>query len=383
MRILVLEGTTGLRSEVVSELFPEGFGMLRTFINEFDEAGFEVVTTLNSEILGFEDWLCADEVYPQNRLEDALNDSIDAALIIAPEDELPRIIRKIGEKNIPLLGPSLESVKIAGDKWETYKELRGIVPQPETWNEFVEEESPLFVKPRSGVGAEGVQLVSSGQDTFLEEDVVFQKPIQGVHASCCLLIKNGEGAVLSVNGQKIVSEDNYFEYVGGRIPLENSKKEECGEVALEAAKELGLKGYCGVDLVIGDKPYFMELNPRTTTSFVGLPKILEKNLGTLLTETLLENKPIPDPKLEGGTVFRILKINEKTTIPTEKIDKLKQIPEIISPPYAPKGKLEKDAPISLVLGKGKDSIEAKRKMENGIMKALNILDVDENVVSWN
>ncbi len=381
MRILVLEGTTGLRSEVVPELFPEGFGMLRTFVNEFDDAGFEVVTTQNSEILGFEDWLCADEVYPQNRLEDALNDSIDAALVIAPEDELPQVIRKVEGENIPFLGPSVDSVKVAGDKWDAYEELRGIVPQPETWKEFVEEESPLFVKPRCGVGAEGIKLVSSGGDSFLK-DVVFQKPVQGAHASCCLLLRDGKGSVLSVNGQKIVSENNCFEYGGGRIPLEENDREKCGEVALKAAKELDLKGFCGVDLVIGDKPYFMELNPRTTTSFVGLAKILDKNLGNLLVETLLRDKPIPGTRLEGATVIRIPKVTEKTTISTE-IDELKKIPEIISPPYAPEGELEKGSPISLVVGKGKDTSEAKKKMENGIRSALNILDVDENVISWN
>lgn len=382
MRILVLEGTAGLRPEVVPELFPEGFGMLRTFTNEFKNAGFEVVTTLNREILDFEDWLEADKVYPQDELDKALDDSIDAGFVIAPEDELPGFIRKLEGENIPFLGPSAKSVKVAGDKWVTYEKLRGKVPQPDTWNEFLKEKVPLLVKPRKGVGAEGVRLVSSGDCSF-SNDVVFQKPVEGVHASCCLLLNEGDGRVLSMNGQKIVSEDDRFEYVGGKIPLESSAEEKCGEVGLKAARELGLEGYCGVDLVLGDECYFMELNPRATTSFVGLARISDKNLGALLVETILENEPMPEIELGGATVIRIPKISEKTKISTEKMQKLKQIPSIISPPYAPEGYLEKGTPISLVVGKGKDTSEARNKMEKGSRSALSILDVDEDVVSWN
>lgn len=50
MKVLVLEYTVGLKESVDSRLFPEGFGMLRTMVNEFKEAGFEVITTLHEDV---------------------------------------------------------------------------------------------------------------------------------------------------------------------------------------------------------------------------------------------------------------------------------------------------------------------------------------------
>ena len=40
----------------------------------------------------------------------------------------------------------------------------------------------------------------------------------------------------------------------------------------------GLRGYVGVDVVLGDNDQVIEINPRLTTSYVGLRALAETNL---------------------------------------------------------------------------------------------------------
>lgn len=382
MRILVLESTTGLGDGVDSRLFPEGFGMLRTIVNEFEESGLEVTTTLHQEIREFEKWLENDSVFSHDELEEVFNLDFDGAVIIAPEGELARITGRIEDKGISILGASSSCVRVTGDKWKTYKALKNKIPHPETWENLPEDKDQVIVKPRRGVSAEGVKLVSTKNYHPFSKKVIFQEYIQGTHASCCLLVGKDKGTVLSVNEQKINQRDGSFEYKGGRIPLPDGNKETYAEIATKAAEELGLTGYCGVDFVVSEKTYFMELNPRLTTSFVGLAPILEGNLGELLVNVLIDNKSVSPPELDGCSVIGIPKTCEDVRINSEKIDELREIPEIISPPYSRAGILEKGSSVFLSVGRGGSFEKARKRLNEKIVEGLNLLGVDDDVVTW-
>ncbi|MCD4799338.1 MAG: ATP-grasp domain-containing protein, partial [Methanosarcinales archaeon] len=41
-------------------------------------------------------------------------------------------------------------------------------------------------------------------------------------------------------------------------------------------------GYVGVDIVLADKPWVIDVNPRPTTSIIGISKIMEEELGELI-----------------------------------------------------------------------------------------------------
>ena len=47
---------------------------------------------------------------------------------------------------------------------------------------------------------------------------------------------------------------------------------------------LGCQGYVGVDLVLGDRPYVVDVNPRITTSVVGLAAVMEEEIADLLVQ---------------------------------------------------------------------------------------------------
>jgi len=45
---------------------------------------------------------------------------------------------------------------------------------------------------------------------------------------------------------------------------------------------LGCQGYCGVDMVVADKVYVVDVNPRITTSLVGIAACMKEEIADLL-----------------------------------------------------------------------------------------------------
>ncbi len=81
-----------------------------------------------------------------------------------------------------------------------------------------------------------------------------------------------------------LSEDGRFRYLGGRLPLPghlDRRARSLAERAVECVE--GLRGWFGVDLVLGDaidgsEDVAIEINPRLTTSYLGLRRLARFNL---------------------------------------------------------------------------------------------------------
>jgi hypothetical protein len=81
-----------------------------------------------------------------------------------------------------------------------------------------------------------------------------------------------------------ISEDGRLRYLGGQLPLREGLAERArtlGERALAAMP--AATGYVGVDLVLGRAPdgsedAVIEINPRLTTSYIGLRSAVVGNL---------------------------------------------------------------------------------------------------------
>ena len=187
--------------------------------------------------------------------------------------------------------------------------------------------------------------------------------------------------MLSVNKQEIAFRGERFEYLGGEVPLNHELARECAEVALTAAETLNLRGYCGVDLVVGEAPYFIELNPRLTTSFIALSRVIKANFGKLLVSTLVEGAFPPRPKLKGHSILRILRFKQEVMIDSGKLRELRGVPEVVAPPLISKSYL-RESPSILVSSSGSSIEEAKRKLFGAVEETLDLLGVDDNAVSW-
>lgn len=259
--------------------------------------------------------------------------NFDACIFVAAEQDLELYkFTKIMENNgITVLGSDSKAVLECSDKLKTYKSLKknlkDDLPLINTYNvslnEFKKESDGLLsnlhqkgfsdkysqffanshkmvIKPADGVACQGVKLLNSFED-FKEElnsvkttlnHVLLQDYIEG-QACSVSLISNGIKAVpISLNLQKIKFDEFGFEYGGGQVPWDHPLKDEAMQVAKKAVESIeGLKGYVGVDLILADKVYLLEINSRLTTPYVALRNITDFNLGFAIINSIYGNLP--------------------------------------------------------------------------------------------
>jgi len=149
---------------------------------------------------------------------------------------------------------------------------------------------PLVLKPVDGVGCEGVLLINHLADwsaalarlqaVTARDDFLVMEYVPGTHASVSLLVSTTGTRPLTLNRQHIVVADGGFAYHGGTVPLEHPLRQRAFAVAAQAVSLIpGLRGYVGVDLVLTDQEaYVIEVNPRLTTSYVGIRQVIDLNL---------------------------------------------------------------------------------------------------------
>jgi predicted ATP-grasp superfamily ATP-dependent carboligase len=173
---------------------------------------------------------------------------------------------------------------------------------------------PLVVKPLDGVGCEGVCLVTgpAGLADALallrratrHEEIILQSFVAGTHASVSLLVAEGRALPLSLNGQKIEAGCP-FTYRGGVVPLPHPAMARAFDVALAAVGLVpGLQGYVGVDLVLArEEVLLIEINPRLTTSYIGLRQVLQLNLAQAIWDACRGGVLPAEAPLTGQAAF--------------------------------------------------------------------------------
>jgi predicted ATP-grasp superfamily ATP-dependent carboligase len=308
-------------------LAAEGFAMLRAVLNDFRLwGGVSIITTRDVRLAGFS--LCADRVVNLHHEEYLLmlNDlvaEVDAVLVIAPEScgVLARLSALVEQRGKLLLGSSAGAVSVAGDKWDCFRRFAANnLPTPHTWLVSCAEALtaaeefglPLVVKPIDGVGCEGVSIISDSSSlrTALDllhpwpESVLVQPYISGTHASVSLLVAETGVLPLSLNEQA-VSVGVPFIYRGGTVPLDHMQRDVAFEYAERAVSLVpGLKGYVAVDMLLtGKECYTIEINPRPTTSYVGLRQVIDINLAEAIWRACCDRTLPQEITLSGRASF--------------------------------------------------------------------------------
>jgi hypothetical protein len=238
----------------------------------------------------------------------------EAALLIAPETDgvLETLSSIVEDEGRLLLGPSSRAIRLAADKLETARCLAAAgIPSPRTATidfgsarrRLREWTPPYILKPRDGCGGSGVVLVrtTGGIERSLaavrrataRADFLAQEFVEGDDASVSLLAGVPRRIVLiGVNRQRI-ERGVPFRYLGGETPGTDRAAGRAADLALRAAAALGaaahgVRGYLGVDVVIGAAgPRVIEINPRLTTSYIGLRRVVERNLAALIVDAAL------------------------------------------------------------------------------------------------
>jgi len=240
---------------------------------------------------------------------------------------------------------------------------------------------PVVFKPMDGVSCGGLSAVK--EDAQVEKAIakikaesagkrfIIQEFVEGEAASVSLLSARGKALAISLNKQnvKIALPETVSSYEGGTVPFDHPLKQEAFAMAQKVVESYpGLRGYVGVDLVLAqDKPFVVDVNPRLTTSYVGLSRVADFNVAQALVNAVLKSELPAKHESHGFACFSKIE-TPKPTISA--FQKAAQISEVVSPPFPLN---DNTKACSLIAGHG-DSLEnAWLRLEEAKKRTLNII----------
>lgn len=304
MRILVAEYAVGGGEGKSVSLLREGKAMLSTLKEGFERMGHEVV-------------------YPDAETDfeaavDKLSKESDAGIVIAPDDKLCALTELI-ESNTVNLGCPSDSIKICADKMRTSKILSGEgipVPRIVSVEEVERNEEQRYVsKPRYGCASEDIFILNAEKyhkvlSLYNNADPIITEFITGDDISSSIIAGKSSVLPLTINKQFIRAEGERLRYEGGFVPyfIGREAESEIMRISKRVVTILHCRGYVGIDFVLGEDgtAYVVDVNPRPTTSIVGIAKVLNYEVPDLILRAKFGTLPMAeDVKTEGRFVFNL------------------------------------------------------------------------------
>lgn len=368
MNLLVYEHITGggyADGKIAPSILCEGYAMLRTLTLDLKAVGHNVTTFLDSRLKTFNPLIEADNIVSisspddLNKALEKFSQAADGVYIVAPESGqvLQKLVETVEASGGISLNCRIKAIEKASNKMTTYEILKkNRVRVPETLMIDLYENVkqiehrvrdlgfPLVFKPLDGVGCCGLSVVkeeshiAAATNKIVKETsnkyFIAQRLIRGIAASVSLTSTDDEALPITLNKQMITLSQPRSDsrYNGGIVPLHHPSEAEALRIAKTAVKSLtGLRGYVGVDIVLtSNGPVVMEVNPRLTTSYVGLRRVLNFNPAQAMVDAVLERK-LPKNVRTSGYAFFL-----KAAVPAlthETIVKTYRLNGVLSPPF--------------------------------------------------
>ncbi|MFO0941119.1 MAG: ATP-grasp domain-containing protein [Pirellulales bacterium] len=355
MRIAILEWVCGggmhaiAPDQIPTSLANEGQAMLACLLRQFSAAGADVVTLIDSRLVN-RNRVCQDRcqlVDYERRSNDSnqtsddvdpVGDTIqhwiefafqcDLVLVVAPEIDgiLQRCLRAMKAAGLALLNCSGSFLENCCSKFQTARVLhQADIEHPKTYSleelqnvALTNDEQLWCIKSDLGAGCEGLQVgtldeiraVASAKmlssKSTSDTSYIVQPWIEGQTFSCSAIVDRTGTAhwfPLVTQSFSVAPSDSGCTtriYQGGEIVLNSSAISRPTELlnrtieALAQLQPLGALGWIGVDLLLdkSGKWIVIEVNPRMTTSVIGLSEASPKNLGELMMQAF-QGKSLP------------------------------------------------------------------------------------------
>ena len=406
MRIVVYEHVSGgayAGQPIKPGILSEGFGMLRTATSDFKAAGHEVTVLLYYRLSKLNPPIDADYTVPifssqeTKKFLTTIAKINDGVYIIAPEkgktlQSLVALIEKTGKVSLNCESNSIEKV---ADKTVLYEILKkNGLPTPEIVTLTVEgtvaevkraiKETfsyPVIFKPINGVSCDGLRIIR--EDAQVEKAIdelkaksarkcfIVQDFVSGEASSVSLLSTGCNALAISLNKQNvnIAEADAFSSYEGGVVPFDHSLKQEAFSVAEKVVRCFpGLRGYVGVDFVLAaDKLFVVDVNPRLTTSYIGLSKTVNFNIAESIVNAVVKGRLPAKVEHNGFVCFSKVETPKPTLRAFQKAAQLK---EVISPPFPLD---DSNGSCALVAGQASSVDNARLRFEEAKKRLTNII----------
>jgi predicted ATP-grasp superfamily ATP-dependent carboligase len=299
LKILVFEWVTGgglAGCPLPASLAAEGAAMRRAIAADFSSVAelgrrVQVTMTLDARLNDEPGPWNVERIDPTEkggRIPD-LARAADFTVLVAPETTgiLARLTRELCHLGGRLLGSSAEAVELTGDKARLAARLeaRGI-ETPRTRMIVpanglpADAEYPAVIKPVDGAGSVDTFYVNDARrvpaGARAQPMALLQTFVPGAASSASYLVDDdGRAWLIGIGRQHVVIRNGRFAYLGGSLPAPwRHASKQVRRVVEEIA---GLRGFVGVDFIWDDRrrhATVLEVNPRPTTSYVGLRALL-------------------------------------------------------------------------------------------------------------
>lgn len=133
-----------------------------------------------------------------------------------------------------------------------------------------------ILKPERGGGGEDVRIGESR-----EKGYILQRYIDGVPCSVSVISTGNEAGGIAVNKMLVgMGEFNAggFRYCGNITPFQTENARQMIKIAEELVLHFELAGNVGVDFILADRPYVLEINPRFQGSLDSIEWACDCNL---------------------------------------------------------------------------------------------------------
>jgi tyramine---L-glutamate ligase len=295
--VLVHEWVTGggrAGSSLAASWVAEGRAMRRSIAADFAALlgnSVRVTVTLDSRLPDEPGPWHTESIAP-GECADRLRElalAADFTVLIAPETSgiLAALTRDLAQAGAWLLGSTAEAVELAADKGLLAARLDSLLIDTPPTRTIVpslglpfDTEYPAVLKPVDGAGSLDTFFVADAlslPSAALAMPVAVLQPfVPGTPMSASFLIgPGGEAWLIGVGIQRMAVLDGRFSCLGGTVPAPCPDAVPQLKRAVEAV--VGLCGFVGVDFIWNAAKrhaMILEINPRPTTSYVGLGRLL-------------------------------------------------------------------------------------------------------------
>lgn len=276
MRLLVVEFVTagGLGPSPATSLLAEGRLMLDAVVEDAGRCG--TVVTVDADETSDPDRLVHRWIdrYKQQRC--------DAALVIAPETGgvLRTTVHRMRRDGCRVIAPTDAVIELTGDKAASARwcQTTGVPHPPTYWGDRrAEIECDRIAKPIDGCGSLGIRMT---RDRSARGGEILQDYVAGQPASIAIIGDGRRKWLTHPVTQHI--DPTSLQYRGGRSLTDAKLIARATALGQTVADRLGpITGWIGIDVVLAaaaPQDCVIELNPRITTSYIGLRRCTSVNL---------------------------------------------------------------------------------------------------------
>jgi predicted ATP-grasp superfamily ATP-dependent carboligase len=215
--------------------------------------------------------------------------AVDFTVLVAPETSgvLKHLTRDLIEAGARILGSSAEAVELTGDKARMASRLQALAIDTPPTERIVpsaglptDAHYPAVLKPIDGAGSvDTFYLAGAGsipEAARLLPAALLQPVVPGLPMSASFLVGPERRAwLIGIGAQRMTIDNGRFQYQGGTMPALCPGALPQVQPAIHAVE--GLQGFVGVDFIwepARRHATILEINPRPTTSCVGLCRLL-------------------------------------------------------------------------------------------------------------